>query len=257
MVVGLAFDGERVVPGKTPIYLMWAHAARYRYIEEQVRGATVLDAGCGEGYGSYHVAQYARKVIGIDCSQEDIRHAGETYVRENLAFLAQDCRQLGFRDNSFDVVCSFEVIEHFEPADPFLSEVRRVLRPEGKFFVSTPNKASRLCSVPNPFHQRDYDLAGFLRVLGRHFPRVECAGQFCRRRFREFLFVESTRVYLKWGLYRRLLNRLAPLYFRGDRADTNSSDPGWFGRIDAENFSFKTDRVDRASYLLATCYKGE
>jgi len=250
----LEFDGERVIPGKTPIYLIWAHASRYQFARNLLCGRRILDAGCGEGYGARYLMQAAESACGIDIDPRAAAYAQRRYGRPNLAYIAMDCCRLAFADGSFDFISSFEVIEHFRAVDDFLSEIHRVLAPSGVFVVSTPNKARTPAGV-NPFHDKEYQAAEFRDVLSRHFASVECYGQFCNRPLREKLFMESTRFYMKVGWYRNFINSLAGLYFRGSRADNGSHDPDWVERISPGIFDFRKESVEDATYLVAVCRK--
>jgi SAM-dependent methyltransferase len=86
-------------------------------------------------------------------------------------------------DGSFDVVASFETIEHGADVDAYISAVDRVLRPGGTFVVSTPDRrlASTLYPIrrrpSNPFHMREYVRDELLKVLAPTFRVVECLGQ--------------------------------------------------------------------------------
>ena len=249
----LPFTGERVVPGATPIYLVWAHAARYEFVREGVRGKVVLDAGCGEGYGAHYLAQHAKRMVGVDVSGEAVGHAQARYRRPNLHYAEMDCAWPSFADASFDVVCSFEVIEHLSDMGQFVREVRRILKPGGVFYVSTPNGALDTLAGANPYHEKELTQREFYDILAPHFPAVDVYGQFCLRPLREYLFVRSTRLYLRSSLYRRLIKRLAPLYLAGDHVDPGSSDPNWVEQIDPGTFIFSRHAVERASYFLAVC----
>ncbi len=90
-----------------------------------------------------------------------------------------DARSLPLSEASFDVVTSFETIEHFDRQDIFLAEVRRVLRPDGCFIVSTPDRDvySPPGAPANPFHVREFDRAEFLDLLHRHFRYVSLIRQ--------------------------------------------------------------------------------
>lgn len=250
----LEFDGERVVPGKTPIYLIWAHTSRYRFAKDLVRGPRILDAGCGEGYGIRYLARFAQHSVGIDIDPEAVAHARRTYPDARVDFTGMDCRRLAFADGSFDFVSSFEVIEHFRAVDVFLSEIRRVMAPSGIFVVSTPNKARNPAGV-NPFHDVEYTAEEFRGALSRHFANVECYGQFCNKPLREKLFMESTRLYLKSAWYRNLLNSLASLYFRGERSPDGASDRDWVESVNPGVFRFHRESIENATYLVGVCRK--
>jgi 2-polyprenyl-3-methyl-5-hydroxy-6-metoxy-1,4-benzoquinol methylase len=255
LIADLDFTGERIVPGKTPTYLIWAHTARYQWIRDAVRDKAVLDAGCGEGYGSYFLSHLARSVAAVDISQEDVDHARSVYARPNLAYQVMDCTDLQFADESFDVVSSFEVIEHVKPVDAYLKGIRRVLKPGGRYYVSTPNGGNNLCAGMNPFHEKEFTAAEFREMLTAVFPNVEFFGQFCARPWRESLFMRSTKLYLRSPLYRGICQRLAPLYFRGSRADGQSASADWVDRVNPGTFVFRKESIERAPYFVAVCTK--
>lgn len=169
------FTGERLVPGLVEADLYNEHIARYRFTARFARGARVLDAGCGAGYGT---AQFegAASVTGIDISADAIGHAVSHYARPGVRFLRADCEAFPFADASFDLVAAFEVVEHLERWERLLSEGLRVLSPGGLFVVSTPNKAfyteSRGAAGPNPFHRHEFEHAEFDAALRAVFPYV-------------------------------------------------------------------------------------
>jgi SAM-dependent methyltransferase len=101
-------------------------------------GLDILDIGCGTGF-FLNVLQ-AKKPIwrlqGVDLSADSVRIARE----QGLAVTEGDGEgRLPFPDGTFDVVYAGEVIEHVFSPDDFLDEVARVLRPGGRFVLSTPN----------------------------------------------------------------------------------------------------------------------
>lgn len=254
MALQLEFDGERVIPGKTPIYLTWAHTSRYQFAKRMLRGQRILDAGSGEGYGTRYLAQHVEQAFGIDIDPQAAAYAQERYGRRGLQYTAMDCCSLAFRDNSFDFVSSFEVIEHFRQVDEYLREIRRVMASSGIFVVSTPNKARTPAGV-NPFHDKEYTAEEFREVLEAHFAHVSCYGQFCNKPLREKAFMVSTRMYMNSKVYRGFIDSLAGLYFRGARGDNHSNDPNWVERINPGVFDFRQDSVEQGTYLVAVCRK--
>jgi O-antigen biosynthesis protein len=177
---GLEFTGERVVPGLVDADLLNEHLARYRFAARFVahftEPASVLDAGCGSGYGVAELGA-AAAVIGVDASVEAIDYARGNFSRPGVHFLPAVCEALPFADESFDLVLAFEVIEHLKRWEDFLAEARRVLRPAGVLLVSTPNKSyyaeARGAAGPNPFHVREFDYAEFEGALRQVFPHVK------------------------------------------------------------------------------------
>jgi ubiquinone/menaquinone biosynthesis C-methylase UbiE len=117
----LTFTGERFTPEvRGPIW--YEHWHRYAFVASIVRGLRVLDAACGEGYGSFLLARAAAQVTGIDISADAVTHARERYASSNLAFIQGSVTQLPIPDHSVDVVVSFETIEHLAPQREMLAE---------------------------------------------------------------------------------------------------------------------------------------
>ncbi len=109
------------------------HYQRYKSILELCRDRVVLDIACGEGYGSRILSDTAARVYGVDIDAETIAEAVKKYADENLAYMEGSAEKLEFPDDMFDVVVSFETIEHVDadmqnvyPRDPPGSEKRRL-----------------------------------------------------------------------------------------------------------------------------------
>lgn len=83
---------------------------------------------------------------------------------------------LPFRDASFDWVISFQVIEHIRDDRAFVAEIHRVLRPGGRFLVTTPNAPMSL--TRNPWHVREYTPEELRQLLLGPFSEVEALGVF-------------------------------------------------------------------------------
>ncbi len=170
------FTGERVVPGEVNDDLWAEHISRYAFASRFAPGARALDLGCGTGYGAALLAEQAVNVMGIDVAPEAIRYARSHYpiARLHLAQASASC--IPFANASFDLITAFEVIEHLADWRSLLSEARRVLRPNGVFLVSTPNKAyyteSRGAEGPNPFHEHEFEADEFQAALTEFFPRA-------------------------------------------------------------------------------------
>jgi SAM-dependent methyltransferase len=146
-------------------------------------GGRVLDAGCGGGGMPLSLAEHAREAIGIDpmdrFGQAGVTLAAERGVR-NLRFLLADGMALPFEDGTFDLVLSHAVIEHVADAERYLRECRRVLAPNGRFYLSTAPYLSfagahlpRL-RVPLPLHLMFGRAAAFrtFQWLARHAPSM-------------------------------------------------------------------------------------
>jgi SAM-dependent methyltransferase len=176
----LTFTGERLIPGQVEPDLYYEHMTRYQYATLFSADKRVLDAGCGAGYGTEYLATNAATVIGIDSSIEAIRFARAKYIAPNLNFFAAACEALPFPDRSFDLIVSFEVIEHLADSAGYLREVARVLTPTGKLILSTPNKRQYSDAIPdyeNPYHLHEFYSDEWHLLLADVFPHVRHIAQ--------------------------------------------------------------------------------
>jgi ubiquinone/menaquinone biosynthesis C-methylase UbiE len=175
----LEFTGERFIPG-TAGEIWHEHWHRYHFAAPLVAGLEVLDIACGEGYGSALLATRAATVVGADIAPTAVDHARGRYATvANLGFRQADCAAMPFADASFDAVVSFETIEHIVAQEPFVDEIRRVLRPDGLLILSCPNKAeySDTLGVTNEFHVRELYRAELAGLLGARFAHSVWYGQ--------------------------------------------------------------------------------
>jgi ubiquinone/menaquinone biosynthesis C-methylase UbiE len=103
-----------------------------------VRNKDVLEIGCGNGHGAYLLNQRSpRSYVGLDVMEEQIERARRRYP--GYRFLRQDATDLSqFADSSKDVVIIFGVLHHIPEWRRVIDEVKRVLRPDGGFFVEEP-----------------------------------------------------------------------------------------------------------------------
>ena len=175
------FTGERYLPGVAG-EIAYEHCHRYAVARRFVAGRRVLDAACGEGYGSALLADVARRVVGVDIDPAVVAGAGARYgARDNLAFHAASVTMLPLPDASVDAIVSFETIEHLEAADQsaMLAEFARVLAPEGILILSSPNRPeySDARDYVNPFHRCELDRGELAAKLDRGFPARRWFGQ--------------------------------------------------------------------------------
>ena len=172
----IEFTGERVVPGQVDVDLWNEHLARYTFAARLAAGKKVLDAGCGTGYGSAVLAQRAASVTGLDIAPEAIAYARENYGASGALFVEGSCLAMPLPEAAFDLVVSFEVIEHLADWKAFLGECKRVLAPGGVLLLSTPNREyyleARRRSGPNPFHTHEFDYDELSSVLAALFSQV-------------------------------------------------------------------------------------
>jgi 2-polyprenyl-3-methyl-5-hydroxy-6-metoxy-1,4-benzoquinol methylase len=165
---------------------------RQRFLLEAVSAhQRVLDVGCGEGRLTAALAAVGADVLGVDVAEEPLRRAREQHPQLSFA-LVQAEGEWPLQDASFDVVWAGEVIEHVADTTAWLSQVRRVLRPQGTLLLSTPahgpivrlrlalsERAFAQHFDPRADHLRFYSSASLSRLLqdfGFERVRVRSAG---------------------------------------------------------------------------------
>lgn len=147
------------------------HLNRYAFVKPFCEGADILDAACGQGYGSYLMKTWgAKSVTGIDIDQETVEKASRLFQQDGLCYMQHTVEQLPFPDASFDVVVSFETIEHVDDPDAFLEEIKRVLKPGGTVIISCPNDNYYYQNdcAKNPFHKAEYTYFQFKEMAEKH-----------------------------------------------------------------------------------------
>jgi len=231
---------ERIVPARVSPGILALHLKRYDFARRWCESADVLDAACGVGYGSAHLAEVARGVVGLDRSADAIAEARKDYARPNVEFVEGDLAALPFDAHSFDVVCAFEAIEHLDDQAAFVREAARVLRPDGTLVASTPRVASTNLAPANPFHRAELSAADFRALLEERFGAVELYGQ-RRAQTRRHRAAQRLDVL---GLRRRL-PVLRPL----------SRALGTPATVDVglDEIEIARDRLEDASELVAVC----
>ena len=232
---------ERIVPDETEPGIVALHLKRYEFALPYCRGATVLDAGCGVGYGTAHLAQVAQRVVGVDVSDEAISYAREHYAPPNVEFLVADVLELPFDERSFDTVCSFEIVEHVPDAERFVAELARVLQPGGRLVLSTPRADDPTVRPDNPFHEHEFDADELRTLLSSWFSSVELFGQ---RRI-ETARHRTLRRLDVLGLRRRL-----PAVRRAAGALTGTAA---MADVELEGIAIERDATADATELVAVC----
>jgi SAM-dependent methyltransferase len=158
------------IPSDNPIHQRLLKA--YVVAEDHIRG-DVLEVGCGEGRGIDRILPRASSYSAIDKIEEVIDRLKVKYPAGN--FHSGNIPPLGpFADNSFDVIVTFQVIEHIQDDVTFLKEIHRVLKPGGMVMITTPNRPMSLSR--NPWHIREYTGRELGDLAKKIFSRVEVKG---------------------------------------------------------------------------------
>lgn len=161
-------DGERMVPEFHKGSLLYGeHLTRYIATQKIVRGKTVLDIASGSGYGTKIIASQAKKVYGVDLSKKAIQYASKNFSAKNIEYLQGSGVDNPLKDNSVDVVTTFETIEHIEDYKKFMQEIKRVLKPDGLAIISTPNDLE--FTKDNHFHVHEFRYEELKKLINRYF----------------------------------------------------------------------------------------
>jgi 2-polyprenyl-3-methyl-5-hydroxy-6-metoxy-1,4-benzoquinol methylase len=158
------------------------HMIAYHEALKQING-TVLEVGCGEGYGMKLLAPKAKKYLAIDKYNTPIDSDLPDF--EKITFQQMNVPPFeGIEGDSFDYIVSFHVIEHIEDDEFFSRELYRVLKPGGKVILTTPNIKMSLSR--NPWHVREYTPSELYNLLDGIFDRVEMKGIFGKEKVMEY-----------------------------------------------------------------------
>lgn len=236
----LVLTGERTLPGiADETYWFQRHVVAYRLAAAASPGRTILDAGCGEGYGLQMLADAgAARVIGVDLDADVVAHVQGTYVPPEGRVEAHACElmDLPLADDEVDLTVSFQVIEHLHDIPGYLTSLRRVTRPGGQVWIATPN---RLTFTPgsdtpvNPFHTREFTAAELrdelsaagltvASMLGvRHGPALRAIEWVIRRPFTDQITARAPKDWPGW--LRRVVHRVTPDHFEVHDADLDAS----------------------------------
>ena len=169
----LPFTGERYTPERDR-EIAYEHWHRYALARALAPGRRVLDAACGEGYGSALLARAGGQVLGVDIDPGAVAHARARYAGlAGLRFDTGDATALdALPDAGFDLIVSFETLEHVQAQERLLDGFVRLLAPGGLLLVSTPDKHTYtdLSGERNPHHVRELYRDEFEALLAARFP---------------------------------------------------------------------------------------
>ena len=232
-------SGERILLEKESPLMIARHFSAYQFAKECIQDKEVLDIGCGEGYGSYFLAGYAKSVMAVDYDKSVIAYASDKYKKYNLLFCVLEAKDLCSINKQFDTLCSFQVIEHIINPNIFLENIKVLLKNNGVFICSTPNKldVSPGSDAPlNKFHVKEYLFDEFKDLLQQYFESVELFGL---KRGRMLRFYRRLK---KIGLFNYFPNFLNPVN-------------RFYNRVNYNNFIIVKNDIQSALDFIAVCRK--
>jgi len=167
-----------------PKWTLIEHDERYWFANQFLKNKIVVDCACGTGLGTQIYAQSgAQKIYAFDISEDAVIEAKNNNSSSIVEITQSSATSLGLESLSIDVYVSFETIEHIDNDVDYLIEAQRILKSDGIFICSTPNRTvtnpgCRSDQNPiNPFHVREYSSAEFYELLSDHFEVLEKYGQ--------------------------------------------------------------------------------
>ncbi|KON87554.1 SAM-dependent methyltransferase [Sporosarcina globispora] len=151
--------GERIIPEEMPITngMLLEHLARYYFSLYYAEGR-VLDIACGTGYGSKIMAKAKKaeikEIIAVDLDEETLKYARQHHYHPLVKYVNANAEDETLPDQLgiFDVITSFETLEHLASEELFLNNLYKMLKPGGTLILSTPFGAGRGKPTREPFH---------------------------------------------------------------------------------------------------------
>jgi 2-polyprenyl-3-methyl-5-hydroxy-6-metoxy-1,4-benzoquinol methylase len=163
-----------------------ASMARYRLACQYVVDRRVCDVACGVGHGTCFLGRFAREVVGMDLSPKAIDWAAGHFAAPNVKYLQAAGDAPWPLDDSFDVVVSFETMEHTTAPERFLYHINEHLIPGGLLILSVPNGPRDRAKVSNPFHLHCFTEEQLRGLLEAFFSPIQYFSQVYRKDWRHY-----------------------------------------------------------------------
>lgn len=162
---------ERWVHNFSDHFVEIEHAARYTWVSQFVHNKRVLDIACGIGRGSFLLASdgKAREVVGCDFDKRSIEYALIRNKFPTINYFVNDAQKFNDK-NKYDLIVSFETIEHLPNASIFLECMQAVLADSGYLIISTPISSKPFDDKPdNLYHIQEWGFKEFQELLSKYF----------------------------------------------------------------------------------------
>ncbi|NQT46449.1 MAG: class I SAM-dependent methyltransferase [Candidatus Omnitrophica bacterium] len=186
--IGLFFEEQE--EGALPGDKKYSAADYYKYMVSRyifsiryIKNKTVLDSGCGFGWGSYLVCNYPEKIISIDLNEKALDFAKSHWDDKKLHFLKCSLLNIDSLNETFDVILGMEIIEHLSSKDgeTYLYQCFRNLTDGGILILSSffPDlrKESEKAEKRNKFHLKIFTKQE-IKKLAQHvgFSKIQFLG---------------------------------------------------------------------------------
>ncbi|MEX2110705.1 MAG: class I SAM-dependent methyltransferase [Gemmatimonadaceae bacterium] len=191
---------------------------RYIFPLDRVRGLDVLDCASGIGWGTFLAASAgARRVVGVELSRDAVTSARKYYSGENIEYINSALASSALPDGSFDVILSFETLEHVGEPVEFLQKLRSLAKREATMFLSTPNGyvfKQQGQEPHNPFHFDEYTRQELNEMFAKAgWVVVEYRGQYPMTRGSEEIAAYGKYIKAYWSQLKRVATFGVPYRF--------------------------------------------
>jgi ubiquinone/menaquinone biosynthesis C-methylase UbiE len=139
---------------------------RYLWAGDICRGKDVLEMACGTGPGLGYLQSIANNFSAGDISLCNLTCA-QKYYGNRIDLHYFDATRTQFEDQSFDVIILFEAIYYIADIQALMTEVKRLLRPKGKFLITSANK-DLFDFNPSPYSHRYYNAPELKEILANN-----------------------------------------------------------------------------------------
>jgi len=178
------------------------HQRLYFPYEEAAKivSGSVLELGCGWGRGVEKLIKASENYTGLDKNAKLINKLSNKYPKYSFA-TANFPDLSDYKDNTFDFVVTFQVIEHIQDDKEFLKEAHRVLKSGGKIILTTVNKSYSLSR--NPWHIREYNTKELKDLMENYFKTVDAMGVNGNEKVWDYYKKNKSSVYktMRWDVF--------------------------------------------------------
>lgn len=163
-------SGERWVKGFLLHTTEKQHQDRYDFVCNYVNNKNVLDIACGSGFGSYLMATKgnAKSIVSVDLDPDALRYAAHRHNHDNISHICEDATKFN-SEKKFDVIVSFETIEHIPNYSDFVKNLNNLLIENGTLVISTPINKKTTTELRNPYHVIEWSFEDFHNLFKDKF----------------------------------------------------------------------------------------
>ncbi|MDD5109052.1 MAG: class I SAM-dependent methyltransferase [Candidatus Omnitrophica bacterium] len=233
---------SRIIPEETGRNLYMQHLKVYEFLNQNAKNRQILEIGCGDGYGAAFLAKTARSIVAVDYEDQVIFTAQNKYKANNLQYRCMDATRLGFKENEFDLVCSFQVIEHI-PEDKllvYLNELNRVLKPNGELYLSTLNLGKVMKNPQtykkNPAHCKEFVAEDLKAILSKVFDNYVIYGLHPSLKHQFYLVLKKSGIFKSFPFFLNPVER-------------------FYKNLTTDDFKLTASNLNKASDFVCVCKK--